>query len=132
MIEGELSANKGKLEAFIIIYKDMLKTLRLGKGYQGGAGEIVHEAPALERSVYEANTGRLDVLGTSMATEIVALYGQIEANPSYTTLDASIPQEEAIIKVQKVVSDAEGLIPKIDKIIDSLHVTIRDKQHRTL
>lgn len=129
MIENELSANKGKLEAFIIIYNDLLKSLRQSKEHRYQAsGEIVHDAPLLERTVFEGNLNRLDLLGPAAAGEIVAVYSHIQSNPNYTTLDASVPMDEAILKVQKVVSDAESLIPKMDKIIQSLHVTIRDKQ----
>ncbi len=131
MIEGELSANKGKLEAFIIIYKDLLKSLRQSKEHRYQTnGEIVHDAPLLERAVFESNLNRLDLLGAAMAGEIVGLYGHIHSNPNYTTLDGSIALDEAILKVQKVVVDAESLIPRIDKIIQSLHVTIRDRQTR--
>ncbi len=131
MIEGELSANKGKLEAFIIIYKDLLKSLRQSKEHRYQTnGEIVHDAPLLERAVFESNMNRLNLLGSSMAGEVVGLYSYVQSNPKYTTLDSSIPVDEAILKVQKVVADAESLIPRIDKIIQSLHVTIRDKQTR--
>lgn len=131
MIENELSANKGKLEAFIIIYNDLLKSLRQSKDHRYQvSGEIVHDAPLLERSVFENNIKRLELLGASMAGEIVGIYGHIQSNPNYTTLDASVPLDEAILKVQKVVTDAESLIPRMDKIIQSLHVTIRDKQTR--
>lgn len=133
MIEGELSANKGKLEAFIIIYNDLLKSLRQAKEHRYQTnGEIVHDAPLLERAVFDNNINRLDLLGANMAGEVVGLYSHIQSNPKYTTLDGSVPLDEAILKVQKVVSDAEGLIPRIDKIIQSLHVTIRDKQARTV
>lgn len=131
MIENELSANKGKLEAFIIIYNDLLKSLRQSKEHRYQVnGEIVHDAPLLERNVFENNINRLEMLGAGMAGEIVGIYGHIQSNPNYTTLDASVPLDEAILKVQKVVSDAESLIPRMDKIIQSLHVTIRDKQAR--
>lgn len=133
MIEGELSANKGKLEAFIIIYKDLLKSLRQSKdrNYQVH-GEIVHDAPLLQRIVYESNINRLNLLGSSIAGEVVGLYGHIQSDPQYTTLNAAVPMDEAILKVQKVVSDAEALIPRIDKIIQSLHITIRDNQMRQM
>lgn len=131
MIEGELTANKGKLEAFIIIYKDLLKSLRQAKEHRyQTSGEIVHDAPLLERAVYDNNINRLELLGVTMAGEVVGLYADIQSNPNYTTLDATVPLDQAILKVQKVVLDAEKLIPKIDKIIQSLHVTIRDKQTR--
>lgn len=131
MIEGELSANKGKLEAFIIIYNDLLKSLRQSKEHRYQTnGEIVHDAPLLERNVFENNINRLELLGAAMAGEIVSLYGHIDSNPKYTTLDSSMPAEEAVLKLQKVIYDAESLIPRIDKLIQSLHVTVRDKQAR--
>jgi hypothetical protein len=133
MIENELSANKGKLEAFIIIYNDLLKSLRQSKDHRYQvSGEIVHDAPLLERVVFESNLNRLELLGPNLAGEIVGVYSHIQSNPNFTTLDASIPLDEAILKVQKVITDAESLLPRIDKIIQSLHVTIRDKQARSL
>src|SRR5690606_30615905 len=110
---------------------DLLKSLRQSKDHRYQvSGEIVHDAPILERTVFEGNIKRLELLGAGVAGGVVGLYGHIQSNPNYTTLDASVPLDEAILKVQKVVMDAESLIPRMDKIVQSLHVTIRDKQMR--
>ena len=129
-LEGELNINRAKVDAFIIIYEQLLKNLRdpLKDHKYKKAGDIIHKKPALSRSVYDSNIDKLDLLGQSIVTEVTQLYIQIEPNPDYKTIEPNTPIDEVIEFVSGIVRDAEALLPYMDNISSALNVIVRDKR----
>lgn len=129
-LEGELNTNRAKLDAFIIIYEELLRNLRdpLKDHKYKKAGDIIHEKPALSRNVYDSNIDKLDLLGQTVVTELTALYTQIEPNPNYRTIEPDTPIDEVIDFVAAIVRDAEAMLTPIDRICSSLNVIVRDKR----
>ncbi len=128
-LEGELTANKSKVEAFVSIYKELLRDMRNPNKvpkYQQ-TGDIVHEKPALVRMVYDANINKLEMLGPSLAGLLSKLYAEVETNPKYTSLEPDVPLKDAEAKVESIIIDAEKMIPHMDKILSGLTVIARGK-----
>lgn len=135
MLTGELASNKGKIEAFLVINRDLLQSLRNAKD-KGAvhkfqtSSEIVQQRPSLLRSVFDGNTDKLELLGSHNVKDFVALYETVSAESGYITLDRNITIEEAIGKVQRIVVDAESLIEPIDALINAMHIILRDRKQR--
>ena len=127
--DGELQANKSKVEAFLTIYRELLKDIRnpnkTPKYKQ--TGDIIHDKPSLMRMVYDANIDKLSLLGPSMAKLLTELYTEIETSPSYQTLDPDVPLEEAERRVEAIVIQAEKYVPIIDKLLTGLNVVTRNQ-----
>lgn len=127
--DGELQANKSKVEAFLTIYRELLKDIRnpnkTPKYKQ--TGDIIHDKPSLMRMVYDANIDKLSLLGPSMAKLLTELYTEIETSPSYQTLDPDVPLEEAERRVEAIVIQAERYVPIIDKLLTGLNVVTRNQ-----
>jgi len=129
-MEGELNTNRAKLDAFIIIYEQMLKNLRdplKDHKYKKG-GDIIHKKPALSKTVYDSNIDKLDLLGHALVPDITELYMSVEPNPDYRTIEPDTPIEEVIQFVSGIVRDAEAMLPLMDKINSALNVIVRDKK----
>lgn len=129
-VESELVANKTKIKAFISIYEETLRSLRdVSKTpkYQSG-GDFIHEHPALNRSVYDSNTSRLELLGPQIAKNLARLYAQIYDNPNYVTLDPQEKREAVIQQLQRVVMDANEMVKPIEEVVSGLRVVLRDKK----
>ncbi len=134
MFEAEINANKIKLEAFLVIYEEMLRNLRDTVRQQRfrQTGEIIHEQPPLNRAVFDAYKDRMELLGPQLAADLTKIYSSIEPNPEYITLDPDLPIEKAIRKVEEIIEDAKGLIPPTDKALSGLSVIIRDRKKSAL
>lgn len=128
-LEGELNTNKAKLDAFLIIYEEMLKTLKdpTKTPKYKGAGDVVHEKPTLSRSVYDSNLDKLELMGTQLVADLTKLYIKIDSTPDYITLEPDMPIEQVISIVQKIVNDARALIEPLDQIAAGMGVIVRDK-----
>lgn len=129
-MESELLANKTKIEAFLLIYQELLRSLRdPGKApkYKLG-GEIVHEKPALSRNIFDAYISRLELFGPTIAGELSQLYAQIEEDPEYKTLNPEMSQDQAINMVESIVLNAKNLLEPLEKNIGALNVIIRTKK----
>jgi endonuclease YncB( thermonuclease family) len=129
-MEGELNTNRAKLDAFIIIYEQVLKNLRdplKDHKYKKG-GDIIHKKPALSRNVYDSNIDKLDLLGHALVPEITQLYMSVEPNPDYKTIEPDTPIDEVIEFVSGIIRDAESMLPLMDKINSALNVIVRDKK----
>ena len=128
-LEGELRTNHAKLDAFLIIYDEMLKNLKdpskTPKYKQGG--DVIHEKPALARSVYDSNLDKLDLLGPQMVGDLTDLYVSIDANPDYITLEPEMPIEQVIQIVQKIVTDAQRLLEPTEQLSSGLGIIVREK-----
>lgn len=132
-LEGEINTNRAKLDAFIIIYEEMLKNLRdpaREHKYKKG-GDIIHEKPALSRNVYDSNIDKLDLLGQQIVTDLTGLYTMIEPNPDYKTIEPDTPIDDVIDFVNKIVRDAEALLQPMDKVGSALNVIVRDKRAKS-
>lgn len=128
-LEGEIQSNRAKVEAFLTIYKEMLRDLRnpnKNPKYKQ-TGDIIHDKASLSRMVYDANLDKIDLLGPSLAGLLSQLYSEIESNPKYQTLDPEVPLEEAERRVERIVLSAEKSIPLMDKLITGLKVINRGK-----
>lgn len=129
-LESELLANKTKIEAFLLIYHELLRSLKdPGKApkYKMG-GEIVHEKPALARSIFDAYIAKLELFGPTIAGELAELYAQIEEDPEYITLNPDLNTDQAINMVERIVTNAKNLLDPIERNIGALNVIIRSKK----
>jgi endonuclease YncB( thermonuclease family) len=121
-LEGELMENKNKIEAFAVIYGDMLRSLKdpnEAPKYQQ-VGDIVQKHPSFGKTVFEANVNKLSLLGIKLAGQISKLYSSLPKEQEYINLEPDVPLETAIKLVEKVMKEAEELLPPIDAAIQSL------------
>lgn len=130
MLESEMNANKVKLEAFLVVYEEMLKGLREQSKDQKyrQTGEIVHEQPRLSRVIFDSNIGRMDILEPALASEIAALYSAIHPDPGYVTLEPNTPLQDTVYQVEKVIGDAQDIMEPMDRVLAALQVILRDKK----
>lgn len=129
-LESEVMTNRAKLDAFLTIYEEMLKSLRdpsKTPKYQR-AGDIVHEKPALTRTVFDAHVDKLDLLGPQLSSELAALYNMVVPNPDYKMLEPEVPIAKAQELVDRIVRNAEKLLEPMDKVAGALAVIVRDKR----
>ena len=129
-LEGEMNANRAKLDAFIMIYEELLPNLRdpSKEPKYKKSGDIIHETPALSRNVFDANMDKMDLLGSSIVTDLTKLYINIEQNPKYRTFEPEAPVEDVIEFVSGIVRNAEYLLEPIDKIAGALGTIVRHKK----
>lgn len=129
-IEAEINTNRAKLDAFLTIYEELLKSLRdpsKTPKYQR-AGDIIHEKPALARTVFDSHIDKLDILGPQISSELNNLYANIVATPDYRTLEPELPIEKAREIVDRIIRNATKLADPMDKLIGALSVIMRDKR----
>lgn len=129
MFEAELNANRTKLEAFLVVYDEILKGLKDSAREHRfrQVGEMIHEQPALARSAFDANKDKMELLGAQLAGEMVSLYAAINPNPDYVTLEPGMPIDQAVRKVEKVIEDAQTLMVPVERILAAVTVIVRDK-----
>ncbi len=130
ILEAELNSNRVKIEAFLVVYQDLMKGLRdtSRQPKYRQTGEIIHEQPMLSRTVFDGNTQKLDLLGPKLAGEIASLYASIQPNPNYITLEPDMPVETAAHKVEQIMSAAQAMQKPMDHILAALQVIIRGKK----
>lgn len=131
-LESEINTNRAKIDAFILIYEDMLRNLRdttkTPKYKQ--SGDIIHQRPSLSRAVYDANLDRMDLVGTQIFTELSDIYAKIDPNPDYYTLEPDTPIEQVIDKVQKILRQVNDLIEPMEKVNSALSMIIRERKKK--
>ncbi|MBI1215117.1 MAG: hypothetical protein GC185_04770 [Alphaproteobacteria bacterium] len=121
-LEGELIENKNKIEAFLVIYGDMLRSLQDSSEvpkYQQG-GDIVQKHPGFGRTVFETNVGKLSLLDIKLAGLISKLYSSMPKEQEYINLEPDVPLDTAIKLVEKVLKEAEELLKPINLVIERL------------
>ncbi|MBX2834179.1 MAG: hypothetical protein KTR28_04310 [Micavibrio sp.] len=121
MLDSEIKSNKSKIEAYIIVYEEMLKSLRdpnKQPKYQT-SGDIVQAQPVLNRSVFDRNTDKLDVLGHQLSSDAIHFYARIKTNAEYVNIEPEFPLEEALSIVEKAISNAKRLNSISDRLIDA-------------
>lgn len=128
-LEGELAENKNKIEAFLVIYGDMLRSLKEGTEtpkYQQ-VGDIVQKHPSFSKTVFEANVPKLNLLEMKLAGHVSKLYSALPKEQEYINLDQNVPLETAVKLVEKVLKDAENLLAPINQVIDELQAAAKLK-----
>ncbi len=131
MLQAEISTNKVKTEAFLVIYEELLRNLRdpARREKLKQTGEILHKQPKLSRSVFESNQEKITLLDAELASNITELYAAIDPNPEYKTLSPQNPIDENIHEVETVIDRAVNLIGPMEKILSRLEIILRDKKH---
>lgn len=122
MLEGELAENKNKVEAFLTIYGDMLRSLKdLSETpkYQQ-VGDIVQRHPSFSHIVFDANVNKLSWLGLQLAGRVSKLYAALPRTQEYITLDPNVPLETAVKLLEKTVHEAVELQEPIDTVLREL------------
>lgn len=128
-LEGELADNKNKIEAFLVIYGDLLRSLKdtneVPKYQQ--VGDIVQKHPSFSKTVFEANVGKLSLLGIKLAGQVSKLYSSLPKEQEYINLEPNVPLETAIKLVEKILHDAEELLPPIIGAMSGLQAAGQQK-----
>jgi hypothetical protein len=129
-LEGEINTNRAKLDAFILIYEELLKNLRdpLKEPKYKKSGDIIHEAPALSRHVFDSNMDKMDLLGPSIVTDLTKLYIEIEPTPKYKTFEPDTPIEDVVEFIATIIRNAENMIEPINQIAGALNIIVRNKK----
>lgn len=131
-LESEINTNRAKIDAFLVIYEDMLRTMKDPKKtpkYQQ-SGDIIHQRPSLSRAVYDANLDRMDLLGPQLFSDLSEIYAKINPDADYITLEPDMPIEQAMDKVQKVITQANEMIAPMDKADSALSMIIRERKKK--
>ncbi len=121
-LEGELQENKNRIEAFLVIYGDMLQSLQNKNEtpkYQQ-VGDIVQKHPGYSKTIFDSNVNKLSLLDIKLAGQVSKLYTVIPKDQEYINLDPNVPLETAIKLVEKVMQDAENLLPPINAVLTEL------------
>lgn len=128
-LEGELMENKNKIEAFLVIYGDMLRSLQDGAEtpkYQQ-VGDIVQKHPSFSKTVFEANVAKLSLLEMKLAGHVSKLYSALPKEQEYINLDQNVPLDTAVKLVEKVLKEAENLLAPINQVIGELQEAAQQK-----
>lgn len=121
-LEGELADNKNRIEAFITIYGSMLQSLKSPgetPKYQQ-AGDIIQKHPDLSKVVFEANVSKFSLLDMKLAAQLSKLYSSLPKEQEYINIQPSEPIASVIAVVEKVLHEAEGMMPPITTAIAAL------------
>lgn len=122
MVDSEIKANKAKIEAYLVVYEEMLKALKdpdRPPKYKK-AGDIVQKQPALDRSVFDRNTDKLDLLGRDLASEMIHFYARIKSSPEYENLEPDMELEQVTAIVEDVVKRGGRLNELAEKLLGSI------------
>lgn len=128
-IEGELVENKNKIEAFLVIYGDLLRSLKDTSEqpkYQQ-VGDIVQKHPSFSKTVFEANVNKLSLLGVRLAGQVSKLYSAMPKEQEYINLEPGVPLDTAVKLVEKVLKEAEDLLAPINAAIGGLQTAGQQK-----
>lgn len=126
MINSEIKENKSKIEAYLLVYEEMLRDFSDATKpptYQK-TGEVIQKQPALSRVVFDGNTSKIDLFGSELASNLVHYYARIKTNPDYLEVAPDTPIEE----VQAIISMAVGNAEKLDDIATRLLIKLADHE----
>lgn len=120
MLASELKANKSKIEAYLVVYDEILRSLKdpNRKPKYQTSGDIIQTQPALSRIVFERNTDKLDILKRELASDLVHFYARIKTQPEYINLEPDTPLPQAIDTVEQAVEKAKKLNVKVDHLLE--------------
>ena len=121
MIKSEIIENKAKIEAYLVIYEEMLKDFSSEEGalILQKTGEIIQKQPALSRSVFDGNTNKLDLFGTIISSHVIHYYARIKTYPDYVEVGPDTPVSEVKEIIENAVSNAKKLYDISDKLLQS-------------
>ncbi len=121
-LEGELTENKNRIEAFMTSYGAMLENLKskteTPKYRQGG--DIVQKHPSLSKTVFESSVSKLSLLDMKLAAQLSKLYAGLPKEQEYVNIEPGVPLDSAVALVEKVLREAEALVPPITAVIAAL------------
>lgn len=121
-LEVELAENKNKIEAFLVIYGDMLRSLQdtSEEPKYRQVGDIVQKHPNYSKTVFEANVNKLSLLDIKLAGRLSKLYAQMPRETEYINLDQNVPLETAVKLIEKVLRETEELLAPVGELIKEL------------
>lgn len=121
MLDSELKANKSKLEAYLVVYEEMLSALKDPEKQPKykKSGDIVQMQPVLSRAIFDRNNDKLDVMGRRLSSELIHFYARIKTNPDYQNLEPDMALEEAVELVEGAVSSARRMNDLADRLLQS-------------
>ncbi|MCB1532763.1 MAG: hypothetical protein KDJ35_07830 [Alphaproteobacteria bacterium] len=122
MLDAELKANKSKLEAYLVVYEEMLAGLKnpdKAPKYKQ-SGDIVQTKPILSRAVFDRNNDKLDMLGHDLAGALVQFYSYIKTNAEYEDLEPDMALETAIGIVEQAVNEARHMNAQAQELMSAL------------
>ena len=128
MLDSEIKNNKSKIEAYIVVYDEMLRTLQdpdkppLYKK----AGDLIQAQPALDRGIFDRNTDKLDILGEELSSQVIHFYARIKSKPNYINLEPEMQVDEVVDIVDKAVKKAQRLSQTADRLIDLFGQNVKD------
>lgn len=122
MVDSELKSNKAKIEAYIVVYEEVMRGLSdpVKPPKYKKAGDIVQRHPSLDRAVFERNTDKLDILGPKLAGQLIKFYAQIKSTPDYVNVEPDMPVAEVKQMVSDSLKDANSLNEMAEKLLDAL------------
>lgn len=120
MMHSELRNNHSKIEAFIVIYDDMLKNIKETHSHHTTlqAGEVVREAPAMDRFIFDGNADKMDILGQRLAEHVIAFYAHVNTEPDYKSFDAGMDTVEALKAIESIINNAKNLKKNVEEILE--------------
>ncbi len=120
MLASELKANKSKIEAYLVVYDEILKGLKdpSRKPKYQNSGDIIQTQPALSRVIFERNADKLDILERDLSSSLIHFYARIKTRPEYINLEPETPLPEAIDTVEGAVTKAKKLNVIVDHLLD--------------
>lgn len=124
MFDAEMKVNKSKIEAYLVVYEEVLSSLKdpnRAPKYKR-AGDIIQRQPALDRSVFDRNTDKMDILGRDLSSELIHFYARVKTRPDYVNLEPETDLQEAIQMVEESVQSAKKLDQLAQKLIDAFRV----------
>ena len=121
MLGSEIKGNKSKIEAYIVVYDEMLADMKNPQRQPKykKAGDIVQKQPSLDRAVFDRNTDKLGVLGDELASQVIHFYARIKTDPDYTNLDPATPLDDAIMMVEKGLNSARRMERAADDLVEA-------------
>lgn len=121
MLGSEIKGNKSKIEAYIVVYDEMLADMKNPQRQPKykKAGDIVQKQPSLDRAVFDRNTDKLGVLGDELASQVIHFYARIKTDPDYTNLEPDTPLDDAIVMVEKGLNRARRMDRLADELVDA-------------
>lgn len=130
MLHAEIRANKSKINAYLTIYEETLRGMKekpTGKYHK--TGEIIQKQPALDRSVFDGNTSKLDLLGSRLASNVIHYYARIKSQPDYVEIDPDMHEEKVKELVERCVDHAKKLNLVTEKLQNSFkeHALLQNK-----
>jgi hypothetical protein len=121
MLETEIKSNRSKIDAYIVVYSEMLRELKMPgkKPKYKIAGDIIQLQPSLDRYIFDTHTAKIETLGPRISSALVHFYARIKNVTEYANLEPETPVENA----QKTI---EGLLNNATRLQELSETLIQD------